>query len=297
MTFGLINVHKPVGPTSHEIVAAVRRGTGERRVGHGGTLDPLAEGVLLLALGPATRLLEYALGHEKTYQARIRLGIETATYDAEGDVITEIPLSSDLSEADVEIALEGFRGDIEQTPPVYSALKVDGKAAYERTRAGETVEMPVRRVVVHEIRITAFRPPEVELHIRCSSGTYIRSLAHDLGQILGCGAHLAGLKRVASGHFELADAVLWAKLVDAMAEGRWQAFLIPPDAVLSNYPAIHLDSGEAERVSNGLPVVGRRVAAGIGRAYDPEGRFLAVVKGDVPAGAWRPHKVFSGLYD
>ena len=293
MVFGLLVVHKPIGPTSHDIVAAVRRGTGERRVGHGGTLDPLAEGVLLLGLGQATRLLEYASNHDKAYRARVMLGVETDTYDAEGEVLAQSadPCGPPLSE--VEEVLDQFRGEIRQTPPAYSALKIDGKAAYKRARAGEAVELAPRYVSIYELRLEAFEPPWVELYVHCSSGTYIRTLAHDIGQALECGAHLARLTRLASGHFTLEEAISWEVLTKAFKDGTWSECLISPDSLLAETPELHLDESCTKKIRSGQAIAISPVQPGLGRAYDPAGQFIAVVKGDAGAGVWRPHKVFA----
>lgn len=291
MTFGLLNIHKPSGPTSHDIVAGVRRGSGERRVGHGGTLDPLAEGVLVLALGRATRLLEYMTGSQKAYDATVKLGVTTDSYDAEGEVVGERPVPAGLSAGDVERALDAFRGTIQQTPPVYSAVKVGGKTAYSRVRAGEEVELKPREVTISSLTLRAFDPPTVGLSVTCSAGTYIRSLAHDLGQALGTGAMLSGLVRTGSGPFRLADAVGWAELQEAFAAGTWRDYLLPADVALSGTPQITLNAEQLEYVRNGRPLTGE-VVDGFGRAYAPDGQFVAVLEGDTSRNVWRPKKVF-----
>lgn len=291
MTFGLLNIRKPVGPTSHDIVAGVRRGTGERRVGHGGTLDPLAEGVLVLALGRATRLLEYLSGSQKAYDATLKLGVSTDTYDAEGEIVEERPVPASLAAADVERALDAFRGTIQQTPPVYSAVKVGGKTAYSRARAGEEVELPPREVTISSLALASFEPPTVGLSVICSAGTYIRSLAHDLGQALGTGAMLTGLVRTASGAFRLADAVGWAELQESFAAGTWRDYLLPAGAALPGTPRITLNAEQLDYVRNGRPLTGE-VVDGFGRAYAPDGQFVAVLEGDTERNVWRPKKVF-----
>lgn len=296
MIFGLLNINKPVGPTSHDLVAAVRRGSGERRVGHGGTLDPLAGGVLVLALGLATRLLEYASGSDKTYVASLHLGVVTDSYDAEGRIVSQQPLPSDLEVDWFEGVLDAFRGPIEQVPPVFSAVKINGKAAYERTRAGETLQLAPRQVEIHNLRVIEFRPPLVGLEVVCSSGTYIRSLAHDIGAALGCGAYLSGLTRTASGHFALDDAVEWEALRRAFVDGSWHQHLLSPDAVLGDSPSVYLTRDETWMIANGNDIPLRQPERGLGRAYDPAGRFIAVVEADPAVGAWHPRKVFSQVY-
>ncbi len=291
MTFGLLNVHKPGGPTSHDIVAAVRRGSGVRQVGHAGTLDPLAEGVLVLALGKATRLTEYLTGSNKTYQAEVTLGVETDTFDAEGAVVALRPLPPDLTPESVEAALDAFRGPIEQVPPAYSAIKVQGRSAHTRVRAGETVTLTPRRVTIHRLSLVAFQPPSIGLAVTCSAGTYIRSLAHDLGKALGCGAMLARLVRTASGQFTLEDAAKWDTLQSAFSDGSWLRYLLPADLALEGTPRIHLDEDGLWRVTNGLPVKAGNTCQGLARAYAPDGHFVAVLRGDPERGVWRPKKV------
>lgn len=292
MAFGLLNVSKPPGPTSHDVVAAVRRGTGERRVGHAGTLDPLAGGVLVLALGKATRLLEYLTASRKEYVAKVRLGIATDTYDAEGVVVEERPVPAALTVDRVEAALGDFRGPIEQVPPVYSAVKVGGKAAYARARAGEELDLPAREVEIYALELVDFQPPDLTLRVECSPGTYIRSLAHDLGQALGTGAMLAALTRTASGSFRDADAVPWPVLQAAFADGSWQEFVLPADRALEGTPQIELDAESLRLVGNGMALGGEPVFPGLARAYAPDGRFVAVLEGDLQANAWQPRKVF-----
>lgn len=292
MAFGLLNVSKPSGPTSHDIVAAVRRGTGERRVGHAGTLDPLASGVLILALGRATRLLEYLTASRKEYVAGVRLGITTDTYDAEGEVVEARPVPPGLTSGQIEAELEDFHGVIQQVPPVYSAVKVGGKAAYARARAGEELDLPAREVEIYALELVDFQPPDLTLRVECSPGTYIRSLAHDLGQALGTGAMLASLTRTASGSFRDADAVPWPVLEAAFADDSWREFLLPADLALEGTPQIELDAESLRLVSNGMALGGKPVFPGLARAYAPDGRFVAVLEGDLQANAWQPRKVF-----
>ena len=197
MTSGILLLDKPIGPTSHDAVARVRRAAGLRRVGHAGTLDPLASGLLLLGLGPAARFLEYLVGLDKTYETTVRLGQATTTYDAEGEVTAERPV--DVSAAQLAAALDAFRGPIRQRVPPHSAVKRDGRPLYESARRGVTLDLPEREVVIHALDLLAFDPPFVSLRVACSSGTYIRSLAHDLGAALGSGGHVAALRRTAVG--------------------------------------------------------------------------------------------------
>lgn len=292
MAFGLLNVHKPVGPTSHDIVAAVRRGTGERRAGHAGTLDPLASGVLVLALGKATRLMEYMSGAHKAYRAQVTLGLETDTYDTEGEVLAERPLPANLTRAQVEAALEAFRGTIMQRPPAYSAVKVGGKSAHRLARAGKTVELAARPVQITRLALAEFTPPVITLEVECSAGTYIRSLAHDLGAALGVGGTLSALVRTASGSFRLDDAVGWEALTASFAAGDWAQYLLPAGLALAGTPELHLDAEDAQRIANGQAIAADAPAEGLARAYGPDGQLAAVVEGSRARGEWQPRKVF-----
>jgi tRNA pseudouridine55 synthase len=290
--FGLLNIDKPSGPTSHDIVAQVRRGVGEKRVGHAGTLDPLASGVLIVALGQATRLVEYLQASHKTYQAQITLGVATDTYDAEGDVIISRPVPDDLSEAYIDHVLEQFRGEIMQTPPVYSAIKVGGKSAHARVRAGQEVELQPRPLTIHNLTIDSFQPPLLNITVICSPGTYIRSLAHDIGTSLGTGAMLSGLVRTASGTFRRDDAVSWENLRATFADGTWARYLIPADRALPDAHSVTVDAIQVERIADGKPLPSDTVPSGMGRALTASGDFVAVLEADSIAKVWRPVKVF-----
>ena len=208
---GILNVDKPPGMTSHDVVDAIRRVSGQRRVGHAGTLDPMATGVLLVCLGQGTRVAEYLMGGRKRYRASVVLGSTTDTYDAEGEVTSSGGLA-DFQRAEIETALAGFLGPIEQVPPIYSALKQGGEPLHRRARRGEVVEVRPRPVVIDEIRLLDWESPVVIFEVACSPGTYVRSLAHDLGQRLGSGAYLGSLVRLASGRFALEDATSLERL-------------------------------------------------------------------------------------
>ncbi|OGO42487.1 MAG: tRNA pseudouridine(55) synthase TruB, partial [Chloroflexi bacterium RBG_16_57_9] len=225
---GILNIDKPAGMTSHDVVAAVRRAAQEQRVGHAGTLDPMATGVLLVCIGSATRIIEHLQAHPKTYRADIRLGMATDTYDAEGQVTYESP-SFNVDRDQVEEALAGFRGIIQQVPPMYSALKRDGRPLYELARAGIEVEREPRTVEIFRLEITHWAPPVVQVEVQCSKGTYIRSLAHDLGQKLGVGGHLSGLVRLASGRFTLDRAESLTSVEDSFKNDFWMYLLHPLD--------------------------------------------------------------------
>ncbi|MBN2469747.1 MAG: tRNA pseudouridine(55) synthase TruB [Anaerolineae bacterium] len=287
--FGLLNLHKPVGPTSHDIVAQVRRLTRIRKIGHAGTLDPLASGVLVLCLGPATRLSEYAMRSPKHYRATVRLGAVTNTYDAEGEIIARQPVGA-LTAPQIEAALVPFTGEIEQVPPMYSAIKQGGRRLYDLAREGQDVSREARRVTIDRIEIAALELPDVVLDVTCSPGTYIRSLAHDLGAALGTGAYLAGLVRTASGHFRLEDALPLAEFEAAAQAGDWQQHLLPPERALAGAAQLRLDDAQTQRVLHGNAIEDPEDAAGLACGFDPAGTLLAVL--EAREGYWQPVKVF-----
>lgn len=290
---GILNLDKPRGPTSHDVVERVRALTGTRRVGHAGTLDPLATGVLLVCVGRATRIAEYLVASGKTYQARLRLGIVTRTYDAEGQIVAQAPV--EVSRAQVEEALTRFRGKITQIPPLYSAIKHKGTPLHRLARQGLEVEREPRQIEILRLELTEWNSPDCTLSVVCSPGTYVRTLAHDLGQVLGCGAHLTGLVRLASGEFRLEDAITLDHLAQAAAEGNWPALLLPIDAALARFPAIYLDTAAARQLCLGQAVSltqARRGHQDLTRVYGPDGTFLALATHDAEADVWRPHKVF-----
>ncbi len=279
------------------MVAIVRRGTREKRVGHAGTLDPLATGLLVIFLGAATRLSEYLLHKDKRYLARVRFGQSTNTYDAAG-VITATSEAAFAQRGtptreQVEAALATFRGTIQQRPPPFSALKRGGQKAYELARRGEAVELKPRTVTFYSLALREWSPPECVLEAHCSAGTYLRSLAHDLGQALGCGAFLAALQRTAAGHFRLEDAISLDTLRTAFEAGDWQRYLLPPDAALPDWPALHLSEREARRVLHGVALPLSDAPGGWARAYNPAGEFIAVLRADPEAQVWRPDKVLA----
>ncbi|MBI2975522.1 MAG: tRNA pseudouridine(55) synthase TruB, partial [Chloroflexi bacterium] len=227
---GLLIVDKPSGPTSHDVVYKVRKWSNERRIGHAGTLDPMATGVLVLCMGPATRLAEYLLNGDKRYRAVVRLGQTTDTYDAQGRVLDSRPV--DCTPEQIESALAAFRGAIEQTPPAFSAIQVNGQRAYDLARRGQAPDLKPRAITIHSLTLVGWSAPDATLEVACSAGTYIRSLAHDLGQALGCGAHLVALRRTAAGQFSVHQAVALDRLRQAFATGDWRRYLRPMDEVL-----------------------------------------------------------------
>jgi tRNA pseudouridine55 synthase len=285
---GVLNVDKPGGMSSHDVVASLRRLTGIRRIGHTGTLDPLATGVLLLCLGRTTRLSEYLVGQDKRYEAIIRLGQETNTYDAEGEIVAEQQVEADQDA--IEAALSHFRGTISQLPPMFSAIKKDGQPLYKLARQGIEAERPSRQVTIYRLELLGWTPPTLHLDITCSSGTYIRSLAHDLGQLLGCGGHITGLRRTAVGHFTLENAVTLAELT---AE-TWQAYLQPADTAVSHLPAVEFSGAEAARLQLGQQIgwssdVPQSSMPSLVRAYNEAGIFFGLVAAG--PGYWQPRKI------
>ncbi len=292
---GALVVDKPVGMTSHDVVQAIRNGTNLRRAGHTGTLDPRASGVLVILVGPAVRLSEYVSASDKRYQAIIRLGGSTDTFDAEG-LVTPTKDPVDVTEAQFEEALKTFVGEIEQTPPPYSAVKVQGRKAYEMAREGEEVELAPRKITVHHLEVLEWTPPEVVIDVHCSSGTYVRSLANDLGVMLGCGAYLVGLRRTKSGRFSLRDAVPLRKLQEAFTAGNWYQYLIPAAEALGDWPAVELNPDEVEGVRHGhrVKVVGEPTETKV-RGVSTQGELVALMEITINADGsreWQPKKVF-----
>jgi tRNA pseudouridine55 synthase len=245
----------------------------------------MATGVLVICLGSATRLSEYVMDSPKRYRARVHLGITTDTYDADG-TITQTRDCAHLQRADVETALRQFTGDIQQIPPMYSAIKQGGRKLYDLARAGEMVEREARSVRIDSLTLSHWQTPEFTLEVSCSAGTYIRSLAHDLGELLGVGAHLTALTRLASGVFQLDEAVSLDRLLET---GDWQSYLITPQRALADRPAVYLNTDEIERLRRGQTIP-RTADDGLAFAYGPDGTLVAVVESD--AGLWKPHKVF-----
>ena len=292
---GLLNIDKPQGMTSHDVVAIVRRIARQRQVGHAGTLDPLATGVLIVVLGAATRVVEYVADADKVYRAIIRFGLTTDTWDAEGSITGQRDASG-LSLAIIEQALSAFVGEIQQVPPMYSAIKRDGQPLYKLARRGLTVERQPRTVVIHRLHIEDWSPPDLTLCIECSKGTYVRSLAHDLGQAVGSGAYLAALTRLAVGQFRLEDAVSLAMLQQGAASGAWRQHLLPLHLALCRLPGIMVDGDTARRIGFGQAVeLPGPVDADTCYAYTRDERFLALLHRDAVDGLWHPHKVLLSL--
>lgn len=305
---GILNINKPRGKTSFSIVATVKRLTGERRVGHAGTLDPEAEGVLPICLGQGTRVVEFLVDTTKAYRAQIELGVATDTYDSSGQ-ITQQGDPSEVTHRQLKSALTSFCGLIQQTPPMYSAVKHQGKRLYELARAGIKVERRSRPAKIYHLELTDWQPPVVTIEVVCGQGTYIRCLAHDLGQILGCGANLKNLIRLRCGPFDIKDTVSLTQLEDASRYGYWQYFIHPIDIVLLDWAAIIVNDEKSQLIKNGRPltlegsVSGREIdysrvysVAGSSfenrcRVYNLDGCFLGVLRFNPESRQWRPEKV------
>jgi tRNA pseudouridine55 synthase len=295
---GILNINKPWGKTSFSIVAMVKRLSGERRVGHAGTLDPTATGVLPVCLGKGTRIIEFLVDATKSYQAQVELGVTTDTYDASGR-ITQKRDSSQISQGQLESALASFRGSIQQTPPMYSAVKHQGKRLYELARAGIKVERKSRPAEIYHLELVDWQPPVATIEVVCGKGTYIRSLAHDLGQALGCGANLKNLIRLSCGLFNIKDAVSVPQLEDAFRHGYWRHLIYPVDTVLSHWTAVVVSDDTEQMIRNGSPLVLDNYDSSTlsslenhCRAYNPDGRFLGVLRFNPEKKQWHPQKVF-----
>jgi tRNA pseudouridine55 synthase len=302
---GLLIIDKPQGMTSHDVVARARRILREKRIGHAGTLDPMATGVLVLCVGHATRLSEYLLGEDKAYEGVIKLGEQTNTDDAEGEVIATRPVPA-MGDDDLRRLEQQFSGEIQQVPPQFSAIQKGGQRAYALARKGETVELDARRVTIHEMRLSAKRKAQSAersenadvlrsalcVSVRCSAGTYIRSIARDIGAALGCGGHLSALRRVQAGHFTLHDAITLEQLEQAAQEGRAEALLLPMERAVADWPAVHLDDEQTRKLLNGqrllLPLPLGEAERPFGswgeglllRAYDARSHFIAISQWD-----------------
>ncbi len=303
---GILNINKPCGKTSFSIVAMVKRLSGERRVGHAGTLDPEASGVLPVCLGQGTRVVEFLIDTTKTYRAEIELGVATDTYDGSGKV-TQTGDPTGISQGQVESALTAFCGLIEQTPPMYSAVKYQGKRLYQLARAGIEVKRESRPTKIYRLELIDWQPPVVTIEVDCGKGTYIRSLAHDLGQALGCGANLKSLVRLRCGPFDIKDAVSLPQLEDAFHHGYWQHFVYPIDVVLSHWTAMVVSEATGQAIRNGRPLVFENRIKETGyeqhpqasssaenhcRIYTPDGCFLGVLRFNSEKGQWQPKKIF-----
>jgi len=292
---GVVNVYKPMGPTSHDIVDRVRRLFGQKRVGHAGTLDPMATGVLVVCLGKATRIVEYLTNSQKEYRATMTLGVCTDSEDSTGAVMGESDASGVSSDA-LKNAAERFVGEIDQIPPMISALKHEGKPLYKHAREGKTIERAARRVTIHSIEVTDFRPgerAEADMIVTCSSGTYIRTLCADIGEALGCGAMMSKLERTRVGAFGIADAVSLEDLEIAP-----ESHVTTIAAALGDMPCVEVDSAGERRILHGMdaPADGA-VSAGSTVRIVSDGELIAIGLVAEDGASVKPRKVLAEMGD
>ena len=293
---GILILDKPSGISSMDAVRKVKAVSGIKRVGHGGTLDPMATGVIPILLGRATRIMEYMLDSSKEYVGEICLGVSTDTYDADG-LVTYRSDPSGVTRQQVEDVLRCFLGSIEQTPPMFSALKRQGKRLYELARQGIEVRREPRAMTVHSIRLMDWRPPSITVQIECSRGFYVRSLAHDIGEKLGCGAHLQSLTRLRTGRLSIEDAVSIDTARRSFQEGWWRELLISPDGVLGDLRALVVNELERNDILHGRRIHLAQEDCVLQqeerfRAYSEDGEFLALLRFDALEECLRPDKVF-----
>lgn len=303
---GFLNIDKPPGITSFDVVRQVRRAAQIRKVGHAGTLDPAATGVLPVAIGDATKLIDELVGAPKRYRGTVRFGVATDTYDADGSVTSETDASAVTLET-IEAGLAAFQGEIQQTPPAYSAVKRGGEPAYKAARRGEPLELDARPVTIYELSAGAFNRsdptrPSIELDIRCSRGFYVRSLAHDLGAALGVGAHLERLRRTAVGDFTIEDAVPLDRVCALFEAGETDNLLHAMDSVLTRWPAVIVGQRDLSELRQGRDIIamprreyvaptrpeGQRSRV---RCYGPSGQLVALLEQGPVVGAWHPYRV------
>lgn len=288
MITGILPVDKQLGWTSHDVVARVRRVAGQKAVGHAGTLDPLATGVLVLVLGKATRLSNELMGTTKIYCADVVLGASTATDDAEGEMIRQASTEGVSREA-IEAAVRAFVGEIEQVPPRYSAVRKGGERLYVLARRGETVEPAPRRVKIERIEVLSWESPRLRLRVVCGAGTYIRSLARDIGERLGPGAYLHALRRIRSGTIGLEETV---SLDELKGRDDVERAVLPPDRAVAHWPALVLDASEAAMILTGRPIEHEGAAESSVRLYGSSGDLVAL--GRATEGRIEPYRVFGG---
>ena len=285
---GILLIDKPAGWTSMDVCAKLRGVFREKRIGHSGTLDPMATGLLVVFLGRATRAVEFAEADEKTYEAALRLGVTTDTQDVTGTVLSEAPVS--VNDGELEAAFEKFRGEIEQIPPMYSAVKVNGQKLYQLARKGKEVERKPRRITIFALEQTGTAENgDILLRVCCSKGTYIRTLCHDIGAALGCGGAMSALRRTRAGAFDIVDAHTLEEILAAADTGTAETLLLPVDTLFAAYPALTLTAAQEKVIRNGAGYTCAETA-GEYRLYGKRGEFLAL--GQVADGAMRPMKSF-----
>ncbi len=284
---GIILIDKPQGWTSHDVVGKLRGILHERRIGHSGTLDPLATGLLVVFIGRATRAAEFAEADRKEYVAGLRLGMNTDTQDITGRIIskeTDIP-----DEPEVRIAIERFRGELEQIPPMYSAVKIGGKKLYELARKGESIERKPRHITIFGLEITGRSDNDYILDVVCSKGTYIRTLCHDIGAALGCGGCMSSLRRTKSGVFSVDNAYTIAEIQEAADRGEEEKLLLPIDTLFAGYTKLSVDADSEKKLKNGC-IINTSSPDGRFRVYSEDGEFLLL--GDVKGGVMKTVKNF-----
>ena len=272
MANGILVIDKPAGWTSQDVAAKLRGVFHERRVGHGGTLDPMATGVLPIFIGRATRAAEFAESAEKEYIAGLRLGLVTNTQDTTGEALEEHPVS--VTREEVQAALQRFLGPIEQIPPMYSAIKINGQKLYELARKGKEVARKPRSITIHELELLEGGGAEYLLRVRCSKGTYVRTLCHDLGAALGCGGCMSSLRRTRAGSFTLEQALTMQQVLEFAAEHDPQQLLMPADALFAEAPPLIVTMGQAAKLKNGAQIKDWQFAPGTYRVYAEDGEFL-----------------------
>ncbi|MBQ9886501.1 MAG: tRNA pseudouridine(55) synthase TruB [Lachnospiraceae bacterium] len=298
---GIINVYKEKGFTSHDVVAKLRGILRQRKIGHTGTLDPDAVGVLPVCLGKATKLCDFFVDKEKEYRAVLLLGVETDTQDASGRILKEC--KAKLNEEEVRKAVLSFIGEYDQIPPMYSALKVDGKKLYELAREGKTVDRQARRITIYDIVIEDMSLPRVTFTVRCSKGTYIRTLCNDIGEKLGCGGCMESLVRTQSGIFKLEDSLTLSEIEKLRDNGTLEEHIYPIDRAFASYPKAYAKKDAGKMLYNGNPMYENQLASECGSSalkgsdiciYDSEGVFIGVYRYSEKIKQFKPVKVFLG---
>ena len=272
MANGILVIDKSAGWTSQDVAAKLRGVFHERRVGHGGTLDPMATGVLPIFIGRATRAAEFLESAEKDYVTGLRLGVVTDTQDTSGNILETHPVA--VTREEVQAALRQFLGPIEQIPPMYSAIKINGQKLYELARRGQEVERKPRSITIHELELLEGADADYLLRVRCSKGTYVRTLCHDLGRALGCGGCMSSLRRTRAGSFTLSQAVTMQQVLNFAAEQAPQQLLMPVDAVFSMHPPLIVTMGQAAKLKNGAQIKDWQFRPGTYRVYAENGEFL-----------------------
>lgn len=293
---GMINVIKPSGITSMDVVRRVRKASGMRRVGHSGTLDPLASGVMIVAFGIATRLLEYITQLNKGYNAVIELGTSTTTYDGEGEILDSVS-GITPNESDIKLAIQNLKGRQSQIPPMYSAIKINGNRLYELARKGITIERPPRSVDLHDASISNFEYPELELEITCSKGFYVRTFANDLGEDLGTGAYLKELVRTSVGPFHISDSLKLDFVEKNLSDNKPEAIIHAMERCLDPIQKLKLEPHEVEKVRNGISIPAEndhipQSGRFISMALTGEGDLAAIMRLHEKELCWKPEKVF-----